>query len=73
MSRYRETQYYSTFYVEIALRHGALSLCGVHSQESYKPKPPATELAPFIVAHAVILHGLLAVICGRILQVNQPP
>ena len=49
------------------------ALCGVHSQESYKPKPPATELAPFIVAHAVILHGLLAVICGRILQVNQPP
>ena len=40
----------------------------LHVQESYKPRPPATALAPFIVAHAVLLHQLLEVICDRILQ-----
>ena len=43
----------------------------LHVQESYQPKPPATALAPFIVAHAALLHKLVRLICGRILRLPQ--
>ena len=40
----------------------------LHVQESYQPKPPETELAPFIVAHAAVLYDLLRTVTQRVLQ-----
>ena len=40
----------------------------LHVQESYQPKPPETELAPFIVAHAAVLYDLLRTVTRRVLQ-----